>query len=72
MSIELVPIKKYSSNEKDIDTVLGILKRYDSENATFEMAIAILEELHANVHQLAHSDESRLHRKTPVEAMQTQ
>lgn len=46
----------YEINEKDIDTVLGILKRTDPENATPEMAIAILEELKKRVHLTAHTD----------------
>ncbi len=46
----------YETNEKDIDTVLGILKRTDPENATPEIAIAILEDIHARVHFTAHTD----------------
>ena len=48
--------KGYKINEKDIDSVLRFLKTTDPENATPEMAIAILEELHARVHELAHTD----------------
>jgi len=48
--------KGYEINEKDIDTVLGILKRNDPENATPEMAIAVLEELQKRVHELSHTD----------------
>jgi hypothetical protein len=46
----------YEITEKDINTVLGILKRSDPENATPEMAIAILEELQKRVHVLSHTD----------------
>jgi len=46
----------YEITEKDIDTVLSILKRTDPENATPEMAIAILEELQIRVHKLSHTD----------------
>ncbi len=46
----------YEISEKDIDTVLGILKRSDPENATPEMAIAVLEELQKRVHELSHTD----------------
>lgn len=52
--------KAYEINEKDIDTVLGILKRSGHDDATPEMAIAILEELQANVHMLAHTDPDKL------------
>ena len=52
--------KGYEINEKDIETVLNILKRNDPENATPEMAIAILEQLKANVHILAHNDPEKL------------
>lgn len=50
----------YEITEKDIDTVLGILKRSDPENATPEMAIAILEELQRRVHELSHTDPKML------------
>lgn len=48
--------KRYEINEKDIDTVLSILKRDDPESATPEMAIAILEELQIGVHTLSHTN----------------
>lgn len=51
---------KYELNEKDIDTVLGILKRNDPEHATPEMAIAILEHLQATVHELSHTNPEEL------------
>ena len=50
----------YEINEKDIDTVLGILKRSDPVNATPEMAIAILEHLKATVHELSHTNPDEL------------
>lgn len=46
----------YEINEKDIDTVLNILKKSDPENATPEMAIAILENMYATFHKLRHVD----------------
>ena len=46
----------YELNEKDIDSVLEILKRTDPENATPERAIAILEDLSAEFHLAAHTD----------------
>jgi len=44
---------KYHINEKDIDTVLGILKRTDPDNATPERAIELLESLQTGVHSIA-------------------
>ncbi len=52
--------KGYEINEKDIDAVLRFLKVTDPENATPEMAIALLEELHTGVHELAHTDPEKL------------
>lgn len=46
----------YEINEKDIDAVLNILKKTDPDNATPEMAIAILEHLQATVHELGHTN----------------
>ena len=50
----------YEITEKDIDTVLKILKANDSENATPEMAIAVLEELQMRVHELSHTNPEKL------------
>lgn len=50
----------YEITEKDIDTVLGILKRSDPENATPEMAIAVLEEIQMRVHELGHTNPEKL------------
>lgn len=50
----------YQINEKDIDGVLRFLKATDPENATPEMAIALLEYLAARLHNLAHTDLSKL------------
>lgn len=52
--------KKYQINEKDIDTVLSILKRTDPEHATPEMAIDILEHMQASFHTLRHTDPETL------------
>lgn len=46
----------YQINEKDIDTVLNILKRTDPENATPEKAIEILESLQAGFHEMRHTN----------------
>lgn len=46
--------KAYELNEKDIDSTIRYLKTIDPDNATPEMAIEFLEELHASVHVLAH------------------
>ena len=51
---------KYELNEKDIDTVLGILKRIDPERANPEMAITILENTQAAFHELSHTDPKKL------------
>ena len=50
----------YQIDEKDIDTVLGILKRTDPENATPEKAIEILESLQAGFHSLGHTNPEAL------------
>ena len=50
----------YEINEEDIDTVLNILKQTDPNNATPDMAIAILEHLQATVHELGHTDPEQL------------
>ncbi|AHB40769.1 MAG: hypothetical protein ACD_25C00269G0008 [uncultured bacterium] len=52
--------KKYQINEKDIDTVLNILKRTDPKHATPEMAIDILEHLQATFHTMRHYDPETL------------
>ena len=48
--------KGYEITEKDIDGMLYFLKTHDPEHATPEMAIAMLEELQARVHLMAHTD----------------
>ena len=48
--------KQYELNEKDIDSAINYLKSIDPDNATPEMAIAFLEELHASVHILSHEN----------------
>ena len=52
--------QKYQINEKDIDTVLNILKRVDPERATPEMAIDILEYYQASVHSIKDHDPEML------------
>ena len=51
---------KYELNEKDIDTVLAILKKIDPENATPEMAISLLENTQAAFHEMSHADPEKL------------
>lgn len=51
---------RYQINEKDINTVLKILKRIDPKNATSEMAITILEHFQTKFHILAHEDPNKL------------
>jgi hypothetical protein len=50
----------YEINEKDIDSALSYLKIHHPEDATPEKAIAMLEELKAGVHMLAHTDPEKL------------
>lgn len=50
----------YQINEKDIDSVIRFLKITDPENATPEMAIALLEHLQASFHTMAHEDPKKL------------
>jgi len=45
---------KYEINEKDIDSVIRFLKTIDPDNATPEMAIAILKHLQESFHTLSH------------------
>ena len=52
--------KNYQINEKDIDNVISFLKITDSENATPEMAIEILEHLKASFHAMSHEDPKAL------------
>lgn len=47
---------KYEINEKDIDSVIRFLKTTDPDNATPEMAIAILEHLQVSFHTLSHDN----------------
>ena len=50
----------YQINEKDIDAVLNYLKIHDPENATPEMAIALLEFYKTKFHEMAHTDLTKL------------
>lgn len=52
--------EKYEITEKDIETVLKILKQSDPKNATPEMAITILEQFQAAFHTAAHEDPKSL------------
>lgn len=52
--------KQYELNEKDIDTVLNILKRTDPEHATPEWAIRILEYLYTTLNDMSFDDPERL------------
>lgn len=53
-------VRGYQINEKDIESVLKFLKATDPENATPEMAIALLEYLKASVHAMAHDNPEKL------------
>lgn len=48
--------QRYELNEKDIDSVIRYLKIVDPDNATPERAIALLEDLQAGTHMLAHDN----------------
>lgn len=48
--------ESYELNEKDINSVTRYLEIHDPENATREKAIALLEDLQAGVHQMAHTN----------------
>ena len=50
----------YEINEKDIDSVIRFLKIHDPENATPEMAIALLEHMQAAFHTMSHDDPDML------------
>ena len=51
---------EYQLNEKDIESVIRYLKTIDPENATPEMAIAILEHLKTTYHTMNHEDPETL------------
>ena len=51
---------EYQLNEKDIESVIRYLKTIDPENATPEMAIAILEHLKTTYHTMNHEDPEML------------
>ncbi len=50
----------YEINEKDIEATIRFLKTIDSEHATPEMAITILEHYQAEFHLLGHADPEKL------------
>lgn len=60
--MKLTMAKQYELNEKDIDTVLNILKRNDPEHATPEWAIRILEHLYTTLDDVSFDDPERLDR----------
>lgn len=48
--------ENYELNEKDINSVLRYLEIHEPKDATRERAIALLEDLQAGVHSLAHNN----------------
>ena len=52
--------KKYEITEKDIETALKFLRATDPEHATPEMAIELLEHMHATFHTMSHEDPDTL------------
>jgi hypothetical protein len=46
----------YEINEKDIESVLRWLKINDPENATHDRAVALLKDLKAGFHGMAHNN----------------
>jgi hypothetical protein len=52
--------EQYEISEADIEVALRWLKYNDPEHATREQAIALLNDLQAGFHNLAHSDPDRL------------
>lgn len=52
--------ERYELNHKDIDSVVRYLEIHEPENATRERAIALLEDLQAGVHQIAHTNPAML------------
>ena len=47
---------RYQINEKDIDSVIKVLKLIDPEHATPEMAIDLLEHMQATYHTMNHEN----------------
>lgn len=52
----------YELNEKDINSIVRYLTIHEPENATRERAIALLEDLQAGVHIMAHNNPDMLER----------
>ncbi len=46
----------YEISEQDIESVMHYLKTHEPEKATRENAIAMLEDLRAGVHSMAHNN----------------
>jgi hypothetical protein len=52
--------KKNGFSDKDIEVALRYLKYHDPENATPEVAISLLEDLHRGYHEMSHHDPQKL------------
>jgi hypothetical protein len=49
-------MSNYEISDKDIETALRYLKYHDPENATRERAVALLQDLQAGFHGMAHDN----------------
>jgi hypothetical protein len=54
--------KRYEISDEDIDTALRYLELHDPENASRGTALAMLEDLQAGFHGLAHTDPERFNK----------
>lgn len=52
--------ERYEISDEDIEVAMRYLKYHDPENASRDDAIAMLQELQAGFHGMAHSDPERL------------
>lgn len=52
--------EKYEINEKDIESVIRWLKINDPQNANREKAVAMLQDMKAGFHGMAHHDPEKL------------
>ncbi len=48
--------KKYELNEKDLDSAMRYLKAFHPEDASYEMAIALLEGMMTKYHKMNHDN----------------
>ncbi len=65
--------KPYEMNEKDIESALRWLKVNDPENATREQAEALLKDLKAGFHSMAHNNPDLLNQlKQELDSNKTQ